>query len=109
MQDPETQKTLRFTDPKDMASALIYAHKTEAAQQALKKDRHAIRGISATDPKTDFLRLIENLRKEIRSLKEHKNGRDGRIRFWDCGEDGQVQKNCPMPKDGHNNGRKPHF
>ena len=54
VQDPETQKALRLADVKDIASALVYAHKIKAAQQASRKDRHMIRGVSASDPKTDF-------------------------------------------------------
>ena len=54
VQDPETQKALRLANLKNIASALIYAHKIQAAQQASRKDRHTIAGISATDLKPGF-------------------------------------------------------
>ena len=91
---------LRLADLKHIAIALIYAHKIEAAQKASRKDRHTIRGGSASDPETDFSKIIEDLRREIRSLKERKNSGDRRIRCWNCGEDGHVRRNCPVPKDG---------
>ena len=109
VRDPETQKALRLADLKDIASALVYAHKIEAAQQASRKDRHTIRGVSVSDPETDFSKLIQDLRREIRSLKERKNGGDKRIRCWNCSEDGHVRRNCPMLQDGVNNRRKPHL
>ena len=76
VRDPDTHKTLRLTDLKDIASALICAHKIEAAHRASRKNWHTIRAVSATDPKTGFSKLIEDFRREIRSLKEHKNERD---------------------------------
>ena len=102
MRDSETQKALRLADLKDIASALVYAHKIEAAQQASRKDRHIIRGVSTSDPETDLSRLLEDLRREIRNLKESKNGGDKRIRCLNCGEDGHVRRNCLVPKDGGN-------
>ena len=80
MRDPETQKAPRLADLKNIASALVYAYKIEAAQEASRKDRYTVREVFASDPETDFSKLIEDLRIEIRSLKELKNNRDKRIR-----------------------------
>ena len=43
--DTETKKALRLADLKDIASALVYAHKIEAAQQASRKNQHTIRSL----------------------------------------------------------------
>ncbi|KAF8784305.1 hypothetical protein HNY73_010001 [Argiope bruennichi] len=74
VQDPETQKALRLADVKDKGSALVFAHKIEAAQQATRKDRHPIRAVFAADSDSDFVKQIDNLRREIRRLKELKDG-----------------------------------
>ena len=109
VQGSETQKALRLANHKDIVFALFYAHKTEATQQASKKDWHMIRAVSATNPKTEFSKQIEQLQRKILRIKGRMNGRDRRNWCWDCGEDGHVWKNCPMPKDGGNNSRKPNL
>ena len=76
--DPGTQRALRLADLKDIASALIYAHKIEAAQQA-SQDQHTIRTVSATDLNYDFSKQIKDVRMEIRNLKERKRVRYKRI------------------------------
>ena len=88
--DLETQKVLRLANLKDIASALDYIHKIEAAQQASRKDRHMIRAVSTTNLKTNYSKQTEDLQKEIGSLKEHKSDRNRRIQRWDCSEDGHL-------------------
>ncbi|KAF8790657.1 Retrovirus-related Pol polyprotein like [Argiope bruennichi] len=96
VRDPETQKEPRLANVKSIGSALVYAHKIEATQQAAHKDRHSIRAISVTDSGFDFLKQIEDLRREIRSLKERKGGRNTEIQCWTCGAAGHVRRNCQI-------------
>ncbi|GFS51526.1 gag-Pol polyprotein [Nephila pilipes] len=103
VQDPETQKALRLADVKDIGSALVYAHKIEAAQQATRKDRHSIRAVSAIDSDSDFIKQIEDSQRKIRSLEERTGGRNTKIQCWTCGADGHVRRKCPTSRDGGNN------
>ncbi|GFU39257.1 hypothetical protein NPIL_406901 [Nephila pilipes] len=72
VRDPETQKALRLVDVKDIGYALVYAHKIQTAQQATRKDQHSIRVVPAIDSDSDFIKQIEDLRRNIRSLEERK-------------------------------------
>ncbi|KAF8786035.1 Retrovirus-related Pol polyprotein like [Argiope bruennichi] len=106
VRDPETQKTLRLADVKDIGSALVFAHKIEAAQQATRKDRHPIKAVSDADSDSDFVKQIDDLRREIRRLKERKDGRSTEIRCWTCGTAGHVRRNCRVSGSGGNNCRQ---
>ena len=70
MRDQETYEALRLTDLKDVASYLLTQDWRN--QQASRRDRHSIRAVSASDSKYDFLKKIEDLRREIPSLKSVK-------------------------------------
>ncbi|GFU32294.1 gag-Pol polyprotein [Nephila pilipes] len=103
VRDPETQKALRFADVKDIGSALVYAHKIEADQQAARKDRRSFRAVSAIDSDSDFIKQIEDLRRKIRSLEERKGGRNTKIQCWTSGAAGHVRRNSSISRDGGNN------
>ncbi|KAF8770190.1 hypothetical protein HNY73_017752 [Argiope bruennichi] len=103
VRDPETRKALRLADVKDIGSALVFAHKIEAAQQGTRKDRHPIRAVSAANLDSDFVKQIDYLRRGIRRLKECKDGRSTEIRCWTCGTAGHVRRNCRVSRSGGNN------
>ncbi|KAF8787459.1 Sequestosome-1 like protein [Argiope bruennichi] len=108
VRDPKTQKALRLADVKDIGSALVFAHKIETAQQATRKDQYPIRAVSAADSDSDFVKKIDDLRREIRRLKERKDGRCTEIRCWTCGTAGHVRKNGRVSRSGGNS-QQPHF
>ncbi|KAF8793548.1 hypothetical protein HNY73_005013 [Argiope bruennichi] len=70
----------------------VFAHKVEAAQPTTRKDRHPIRAVTAADSDSDFVKQIDDLRREIRRLKERKDGRNTEIRCWTCGTAGHVRQ-----------------
>ncbi|KAF8789950.1 Retrovirus-related Pol polyprotein like [Argiope bruennichi] len=82
---------LAFSDcPVETRQDLALQHFIDKAeQQATRKDRHPIRAVTAADSDFDFVKQIEDLRREIWRLKERKGGRSTEIRCWTCGTAGK--------------------
>ncbi|KAF8773881.1 hypothetical protein HNY73_016492 [Argiope bruennichi] len=59
VRDVEIQKALRMAETKDLKSALVYAIKFEAAQQASRRDRHFIRGAEVKRDEDPLLKVMD--------------------------------------------------
>ncbi|GFV39276.1 uncharacterized protein TNCV_1229781 [Trichonephila clavipes] len=99
LKDEEIQKAVRMADIQDLKSALLYALKFEAVNQASCIDRHSIQGarVTADVPcESSWLKEIEKLRKQIQDLMaERQNLRRGRITCWGWGGVGHLRSSCP--------------
>ncbi|GFU59986.1 uncharacterized protein TNCV_3237721 [Trichonephila clavipes] len=92
LKDGEIQKAVRMADVQDLKSALLYALKVEAANEASYSDSHSVRGARVTtDASCESLwrKEIEKLRKEI-------------ITCWGCGGAGHLRSSCPRINKDHN-------
>ncbi|GFU35995.1 gag-pol [Trichonephila clavipes] len=99
LKNEEIQMAVRIADFKDPKSALLYALKVEAANEASCRDRHSIRGarVTADAPcESPCIKEIETLREEIQDLTaKHQNLRKRRITCWGCGGAGHLRSSCP--------------
>ncbi|GFW16479.1 uncharacterized protein TNCV_443541 [Trichonephila clavipes] len=71
LKDGEIQRAVRMAYALDLKSALLYALKLEAANEASCRDRHSIRGARVTaDAPCDspWIKEIEKLREEVQEL-----------------------------------------
>ncbi|KFM56688.1 Retrovirus-related Pol polyprotein from transposon 412, partial [Stegodyphus mimosarum] len=68
IRDPEIQKALRMADVKDLKSALVYAMKFEAAQQATRRDRHPIRAAHIQEPVDPMTARLDELTRKVDAL-----------------------------------------
>ncbi|GFX20849.1 CCHC-type domain-containing protein [Trichonephila clavipes] len=96
-----------MTDVQDLKSALLYALKVEAANEASCRDSHSVRGARVTIDapcKSPWRKEIEKLGKEIQDLMaQRQNLRSRRITCWGCGGAGHLRSSCPrINKEDHN-------
>ncbi|GFY24088.1 uncharacterized protein TNCV_1011411 [Trichonephila clavipes] len=71
LKDGEMQKAVRMAYVQDLKSALLYALKVEAANEANYSDSHSVRGARVTTDapcESPWRKEIEKLRKEIQNL-----------------------------------------
>ncbi|GFU47758.1 uncharacterized protein TNCV_4465071 [Trichonephila clavipes] len=71
LKDGEIQKAVRMADVQDLKSALLYALKVEAANEASCRDSHSVRGARVTTDgpcESPWRKEIEKLREEIQVL-----------------------------------------
>ncbi|KMQ82254.1 hypothetical protein RF55_23637 [Lasius niger] len=103
VRDPEIQKALRMADVKDLKSALGYAMKFEAAQQATRKDRHTIRAVNVQEPSdpviASLIERVDDLSRKVNSWRQNKTDKGPMVRCWSCGGEGHVRRNCRMRQD----------
>ncbi|GFV31476.1 uncharacterized protein TNCV_3462821 [Trichonephila clavipes] len=72
LKNGEIQKAVRMADVQDLKSALLYALKVEAANEARSRDNHSVRGARVTTDapcESPWRKEIENLREEIQDLR----------------------------------------
>ncbi|GFX09345.1 retrovirus-related Pol polyprotein from transposon 412 [Trichonephila clavipes] len=107
LKDEEIQMAVGMADFKDLKSALLYALKVEAANEASCRDSHSIRGARVTTGvpcESPRRKVIEKLREEIQDLMaqcQHLKRR--RITCWGCGGAGHLKSSCPrINKEDHN-------
>ncbi|KAF8771471.1 hypothetical protein HNY73_018890 [Argiope bruennichi] len=74
------------------------SHEHEESK-ATRKDRHPIRAVTAADSDSDFVKQIDDLRREIRRLKERKDGGGTEIRKLICGH--LAGRRCPDSQQPH--------
>ncbi|GFV14564.1 uncharacterized protein TNCV_3999151 [Trichonephila clavipes] len=77
LKDGEIQKAVRMADVQDLKSALLYALKVEAANEASYRDSHSVRGARVTTDapcESTWRKKIEKLRKEIQNLMAQRTG-----------------------------------
>ncbi|GFU08173.1 uncharacterized protein TNCV_3766241 [Trichonephila clavipes] len=88
-----------MTDVQDFKSALLYALKVEAANEASCRDNHSVRGARVTTDapcESPCRKEIEKLREEIQDLMaQRQNLRRRRISCWGCGGAGHLRSSCP--------------
>ncbi|PRD18545.1 UNVERIFIED_CONTAM: hypothetical protein NCL1_60214, partial [Trichonephila clavipes] len=107
LREREIQKSVRMADVQDLKSALLYALKVEAANDASCRDSHSVRGaIVTTDAPCEYpwRKEIEKLRDEIQDLMaQRQNLRRHRITCWVCSRAGHLRSSCPrINKEDHN-------
>ncbi|GFW05846.1 uncharacterized protein TNCV_603181 [Trichonephila clavipes] len=99
MKKGEIQKAVRMAGVQDLKSALLYALKVEAANEASYRDSHSVQGARvATDApcESPWRKEIEKLRKEIKNLMaQRQNLRRRRITCWGCGGAELLRSSCP--------------
>ncbi|GFU18205.1 uncharacterized protein TNCV_2033551 [Trichonephila clavipes] len=99
LNDGEIQKAVRMTDVQDLKSALLYALKLEAANEASSRDRNSIRiaSVTADAPcESPWRKDIKKLKEEIQYLMAQlQNRRRRSITCWGCGESRHLRSNCP--------------
>ncbi|GFX62179.1 uncharacterized protein TNCV_2229051 [Trichonephila clavipes] len=91
----------------DLKSALLYALKVEAANEASSRDSHSVRKATVTADvhcESPWRKEIENLREEIPDLMtQRQNLRRHRIICCGCDGAGHLRSSCPrINKDDHN-------
>ncbi|GFW14980.1 uncharacterized protein TNCV_4659411 [Trichonephila clavipes] len=96
-----------MADVQDLKSALLYALKVEAANEASCRDNHSIRGARVTTDapcESPWRKEIEKLREEIQDLMAQcQNLRRRRIMCCGCGGAGHLRSSCPrINKEDHN-------
>lgn len=94
IRDAEIQKALRVADIKDLKSALVYAMKYEAAQQATRRERHPIRAAAIQDPKHPIVARMDELEKRINDLSRSIPEKKQSLKCWNCGGEGHIRRNC---------------
>ncbi|GFV62365.1 uncharacterized protein TNCV_2126001 [Trichonephila clavipes] len=107
LKEGEIQKAVRMADVQDLKSALLYALKVEATNEASYRDSHSVRGARvATDApcESPWRKEIEKLRKEIQNLMaQRQNLRRRRITCGGCNGAGHLRSSCPrINKEDHN-------
>ncbi|PRD24553.1 UNVERIFIED_CONTAM: hypothetical protein NCL1_43423 [Trichonephila clavipes] len=99
LKDEEIQRAVRMADVQDLKSALLYALKLEAANEASCRDSHSVRGarVTADVPcESPWIKKIEKLKEEIQDLKAQcQNLRRRRITCWGCDGAGHLRNSCP--------------
>ncbi|GFX05136.1 retrovirus-related Pol polyprotein from transposon 412 [Trichonephila clavipes] len=97
---------IRMADVQDLKSALLYALKVEATNDASYRDSHSVRGARvATDApcESPWRKEIEKLRKKIQNLMaQRQNLRRRRITCWGSEENGDVRSKRPCSKSSKN-------
>ncbi|GFS73486.1 uncharacterized protein TNCV_1101891 [Trichonephila clavipes] len=95
-----------MADIQDLKSALLYALKVEAANEASCRYNHSVRGARVTTDapcESPWRKAIEKLREEIQDLMaQRQNLRIRRITCWGCGGAGHLRSSCPRIKKDHN-------
>ncbi|GFU35196.1 uncharacterized protein TNCV_2106371 [Trichonephila clavipes] len=96
-----------MADVQDLKSALLYALKMEAANEASCIDRHSVRGAGVTTDascESPWRKEIEKLREEVQDLMaQRQNLRRRRITCCGCGGAGHLKSSCPrINKEDHN-------
>ncbi|GFU07823.1 uncharacterized protein TNCV_3551471 [Trichonephila clavipes] len=96
-----------MADVQDLKSALLYALKVEAANEASCRDNNSVRGARVTTDEpceSPWRKEIEKLREEIQDLMaERQNLRRRRIMCWGCGGAGHLRSSCRrINKEDHN-------
>ncbi|GFW23043.1 retrovirus-related Pol polyprotein from transposon 412 [Trichonephila clavipes] len=106
LKDGEIQKAVRMADVQDLKSALLYALKVEAANEASCRDSHSVRGarVTADAPcESPWRKEIEKPREEIQDLMaQRQNLRRHRIMCWGYGGAGPLRSSCPRINKDHN-------
>ncbi|KAF8782265.1 Retrovirus-related Pol polyprotein like [Argiope bruennichi] len=103
VRDVEIQKALRMAETKDLKSALVYAIKFEAAQQASRRDRHFIRGAEVKRDEDPLLKVMTQLLEEFRGMKQRSGDETGKFkrnnaRCWKCGAKAISKGNARLAK-----------
>ncbi|GFU37138.1 uncharacterized protein TNCV_1555151 [Trichonephila clavipes] len=106
LKDEEIQKAVRMADVQDLKSALVYALKVEAANEARCRDSHSIRVTRVTTDapcQSPWRKEIGKLREEIQDLMTQRQKlRRRRITCWGCGGAGHLRSSCPrIIKEDH--------
>ncbi|GFW93478.1 uncharacterized protein TNCV_46811 [Trichonephila clavipes] len=99
LKDGEIQKAVRMADVQDLKSALFYALKLGASDEASYRDSHSVRGARVTTDapcESPWREEIEKLRKEIQNLMaQRQNLRRRKITCWGCDGVGHLRSSCP--------------
>ncbi|GFX17665.1 uncharacterized protein TNCV_474651 [Trichonephila clavipes] len=85
LRDEEIHMAVRIADVRDLKSALLYALKFEAANQAIYIDRHCTRGVKVTAAapgESTWTKLIKKLKQEIQDLIAQRQNRRRSITCW---------------------------
>ncbi|GFY10973.1 uncharacterized protein TNCV_1124941 [Trichonephila clavipes] len=107
LKDGEIQKAVRIAYVQNLKTALLYALKVDAANEASCRDSHSVRRarVTADAPcESPWRKEIEKLREEIQDLlAQRQNLRRRRIMCWGCGETGHLRSSCPrINEEDHN-------
>ncbi|GFV82414.1 uncharacterized protein TNCV_3982071 [Trichonephila clavipes] len=99
LMDEEIQMAVKMADVQDLKSALLYALKLEAANEASCRNRHSIRGtrVNTDAPcESPWVKEIEKLKEEIKDLMAQRQTlRRRRITCWGCSGAGNLKSSCP--------------
>ncbi|GFX95170.1 CCHC-type domain-containing protein [Trichonephila clavipes] len=104
LKDEEIQMAVRMAGFKDLKSALLYALKVEATNEASCRDSHSVRGATDVPCESPWWKEIEKLREEIQDLMAQRQDlKRRRITCWGCGGAGHLRSSCPrINKEDHN-------
>ncbi|PRD20425.1 UNVERIFIED_CONTAM: hypothetical protein NCL1_54662 [Trichonephila clavipes] len=104
LKDEEIQMAVRMAGFKDLKSALLYALKGEATNEASCRDSHSVRGATDVPCESPWWKEIEKLREEIQDLMAQRQDlKRRRITCWGCGGAGHLRSSCPrINKEDHN-------
>ncbi|GFX57905.1 uncharacterized protein TNCV_3068721 [Trichonephila clavipes] len=102
LREGEVQKAVRMADVQDLKSALLYALKVEAANEASCRDNHSVRGARVTTDApcaSPWRKEIEKPREEIQDLlAQRQNLKRRRVLCWGCGGAGHPSENLRVEK-----------
>ncbi|KFM63518.1 hypothetical protein X975_26552, partial [Stegodyphus mimosarum] len=91
-----------MADVKDLKSALVYALKFEAAQQATRRDLHPIRAAHIQEPVDQLMARLNDLTRQVNALQRNIGDKKPTVKCWNCGTLGHMRRNCRIFKSSEN-------
>ncbi|KFM74180.1 hypothetical protein X975_13494, partial [Stegodyphus mimosarum] len=91
-----------MADVKDLKSALVYALKFEAAQQATRRDLHPIRAAHIQEPVDQLMARLNDLARQVNALQRNIGDKKPTVKCWNCGTLGHMRRNCRIFKSSEN-------
>ncbi|XP_055871211.1 uncharacterized protein LOC129923598 [Biomphalaria glabrata] len=94
VRDPELKKVIRVSGKRKASEALVYALSYEAAKNASINSHHGRRLEVQEEDLTQVLRRITEVLVEYKPSRSQGAHRATRVRCWNCGESGHIQRMC---------------